>query len=199
MAGVKTVEVMLERPGQIQTDDFVGCIHGVVVNGRHLNMSSPLDSRAISENCQRVEDVCQSSPFPFTANGNKCGPTGECIDLWDNYMCRCDNVLAPNCNDAFTPFSFQLGAFIEFRPSEMYTRSQILHAIYSENDESRIKREVWSARKSLMFSFRTIQPDAILLYAASGKDYTLLEVRDFANENYSFWRDVEVTSRINWI
>ncbi|ODM97824.1 Cadherin-related tumor suppressor [Orchesella cincta] len=172
VAGVKNVEVMLERPGQIQTDDFVGCIHSVVVNGRHLNMSSPMESRGVSENCQRVEDVCQSSGF------NKCGGTGQCIDAWDSYMCRCDNVLAPNCNDAFTAFSFQLGAFIEFRPSEMFTRSQILHAIYSESDEGRIKREISSSKKSLMFSFRTIQPDAILMYAASGKDYTLIELEN---------------------
>lgn len=177
LAGVKNVEVMLERPGQIQTDDFVGCIHSVVVNGRHLNMTFPIESRGVSENCERVEDVCQSSAF----TGSKCGLSGQCIDMWDSYMCRCDNVLAPNCNEAFTPFSFQLGAFIEFRPNEMFTRNQILHAIYAESDEGRIKREIstFSTKKSLMFSFRTIQPDAILMYAASGKDYTLVEVSTY--------------------
>lgn len=175
---------MLERPGQIQTDDFVGCIHSVAVNGRHLNMSSPIESRAVTENCQRIEDICQlgSQSSTFSSHlSNKCGgaSSSECIDLWDSYMCRCgdDNVLTPNCNEAFTPFSFQLGAFIEFRPSEIYTRSQILHGIYSENDEGRIKREIGSSsKKSLMFSFRTIQPDAVLMYAASGKDFTLIEV-----------------------
>jgi len=164
---VQDVEAILERPGQIQSDDFVGCIHSVIVNGRHLNMSSPQNARAITDKCQRVHDLCESG-------SSKCGSEGQCVDLWDSYTCKCDGMFAPNCNEAFSPFSFSNGAFVEYQIGERYRRSQLLHMVYSERDSGRERREI-SGRK-LAFNFRTVMQDSVLFYSASGKDYTMLEV-----------------------
>jgi protocadherin Fat 4 len=167
IGGVRDVESILERPGQIETDDFVGCIHSIVVNGRHLNLSTPLESRSISDQCQRVEDVCELSSY-------KCGLQGQCIDLWDSHMCNCNGLIAPNCQESFTPYSFSLGSYVEFRAGDRYKRSQILHDVYSDYEGRRKRREI--STKSISLSFRTIQQDGIILFAASGKDYTLIEV-----------------------
>jgi len=184
IGGVRDVESILERPGQIQTDDFVGCIHSVVVNGRHLNMSTPLESRAISDQCQRVEDVCELSTYQVK---NKCGYQGQCIDMWDSYICRCDGLISPNCHESFTPYSFSSGSYVEFRAGDKYKRSQLLHDVYSDYEHQRKRREISS--KSISLSFRTIQQDGIIFYAASGKDFTLIEVRFIAsssNNSYMF-------------
>lgn len=43
----------MERPGQILSDDFVGCIHSVQINGRHLNLSKPIKSYGVEPACNR--------------------------------------------------------------------------------------------------------------------------------------------------
>ena len=37
-----TVDPIQERPGQVVSDDFIGCMHGVSINGRPLNLSGPI-------------------------------------------------------------------------------------------------------------------------------------------------------------
>ena len=166
LGGLQSVDPILQRPDQIHTDDFVGCVHSVVVNGRQLNLSASLDSRAISATCQRVNDICEGS-------SNKCG-AGKCIDLWDSYTCECPNgVLAPNCGEAFQPYTFSVGSFVEYKVGEKYRRSQLLQGSLSRSHQRR-KREIRS--KSISFDFRTIHNEAVLLYSASDKDYTMIEV-----------------------
>jgi protocadherin Fat 4 len=166
IGGVDNIETVLERPGQIQTDDFVGCVHSIAVNGRFLNLSTPLDSRGITEECQRVEGVCEASSY-------KCG-SGQCVDLWDSHSCNCNGILATNCLEAFVPYSFSTGSYVEYRLGERYKRSQILLAGKHSSSESRQRRDISS--KSLSLSFRTIQTEGVLLYTASEQDYTLVEV-----------------------
>lgn len=161
---MKDIESVLERPGQIQTDDFVGCIHSIGVNGRFLNMSMPLESRGISEECQRSENVC---------SGSKCGG-GQCIDLWDTNACNCNGIIASNCQEAFLPFSFSTGSYVEYKLGEKYKRSQILPHQQSAT-RARKLREIAST-KSVSLSFRTIQTDGVLFYSGSEQDYTLVEV-----------------------
>lgn len=167
IGGVKDIESVLERPGQIQTDDFVGCIHSIAVNGRPLNMSTPFESRGISEECQREHNVCGYS--------NKCGG-GQCIDLWDSNACNCNGIIASNCQEAFLPFSFSSGSYIEYKVGEKYKRSQILPTYHRvKSSQVRRNREI-ATSKSVALSFRTIQTDGVLFYAASDQDYTLIEV-----------------------
>lgn len=60
LGGLQTADPVLERPGQVSNDDFVGCVHSVAVNGRQLNMSSPLHSRGVEATCGRPGSVCAS-------------------------------------------------------------------------------------------------------------------------------------------
>jgi protocadherin Fat 4 len=167
VGGLRNVSVLLERPGQIHTDDFVGCIHSLEINGRPTSLSSPLDSHAVSESCQRVPNVCDSS-------NHKCGASGQCVDLWDSYTCLCSGVTAPNCDEALAPYTFRSGAFVELRIGEKYRRHSLLQTLYISYRE---RPEAEVPTKSISFNFRTMERDGILLYAASNRDYTLLEVR----------------------
>lgn len=42
LGGVMTVDPLQERPNQVHSDDFVGCIHSVSINGRSLNFSASI-------------------------------------------------------------------------------------------------------------------------------------------------------------
>lgn len=61
IGGLQAADPVLERPGQISNDDFVGCVHSVSVNGRALNLSSPLHSRGVDATCGRPGSVCQAA------------------------------------------------------------------------------------------------------------------------------------------
>ena len=58
VGGLNGADPVLERPGQISNDDFVGCVHSVAVNGRLLNLSSPLHARGVESTCGRAGSVC---------------------------------------------------------------------------------------------------------------------------------------------
>ena len=45
IGGVMTVDPIQERPGQVHSDDFIGCMHGASINGRPLNLSAPIQVR----------------------------------------------------------------------------------------------------------------------------------------------------------
>jgi len=167
VGGLKNVSVLLERPGQLHTDDFIGCIHSLEINGRASNITSPLESRGVSETCQHSPTICDPG-------NHQCGAQGKCIDLWDTYTCRCPDITAPNCEEALAPYTLRSGAFLEFRPGERYNREQLLQSLYVNYREP--KQGIDISAKSISFSFRTMQANGVLLYAASNKDFTMLEV-----------------------
>ena len=47
IGGVMTVDPIEERPRQVLSDDFVGCIHSASINGRALNLSAPIQVKYI--------------------------------------------------------------------------------------------------------------------------------------------------------
>ncbi|KAI5642703.1 cadherin domain-containing protein [Phthorimaea operculella] len=54
IGGLHKADPVLERPGQIHSDDFVGCMHSISINGRQLNLSNPIRSRGVEPNCERT-------------------------------------------------------------------------------------------------------------------------------------------------
>ncbi|XP_059046362.1 cadherin-related tumor suppressor [Achroia grisella] len=178
IGGLHKADPVLERPGQIHSDDFVGCMHSISINGRLLNMSNPLHAYGVDTNCQRSEkgachkrDSCRN---------------GECLDRWKTNYCKCDgNFISPDCSLSLQSISVNENGFISFIVSEKHRRMQLLETFYGGNTgwDKKISRSLSktviklnSPAKSLSFSFRTYRKDGILFYAATDKYYTLIEL-----------------------
>lgn len=120
MGGLENADPVLERPGQVHSDDFVGCVHSVSINGRALNLSNPLASRGVKSTCVR------SKNNPCIRGGKDavslCGADAKCYDKWHQVSCRCGSVIAPNCGTALEPITLSEGGYIEFKVCEKYVR-----------------------------------------------------------------------------
>lgn len=191
LGGVATIEAIQDRPGQVHSDDFVGCFQSVSVNGRSLNLSSPLKSRGVTSTCHRRRDICN-------VHAPSCGTGGTCIDGWSNATCVCQGGLqAPNCFVALEPLSFTAGSYVEFHISERHRRRQILQTLYSSGQKwkreiqvenswsntrlSRGRREIGEAvsmHNSVSVSFRTVSKNGYLFFAATNNDFTTLRLQD---------------------
>lgn len=167
VGGVMTIDPIQERPGQVDSDDFVGCIQSVFVNGRQLNMSAPIQARGISDKCQRVADACRDSP---------CGAGATCLDRWSRHVCLCPGgVMAPDCSAALEPSSFQ-GGHVEFSVTDRHRRRQLVPRLFSSAGWRRRREVAARPDKTLSMRVRTVDTDGVVLYAATNNDFTLLQV-----------------------
>lgn len=114
LGGLASADPVLERPGQVHSDDFVGCLHSVSINGRALNLSSPLIARGIKSTCPRSE-IGPCSQAAKDDSNFACARGQQCYDKWHQVACRCDSFVAPNCNGALEPVRLSDGAFVEFK------------------------------------------------------------------------------------
>ncbi|CAH1187899.1 unnamed protein product [Phyllotreta striolata] len=175
IGGLISADPVLERPGQVHSDDLVGCVHSVSINGRQLNLSRPLSSEGIENKCVQKGSCQKPSADP-------CLGFGSCIDHWDSISCRCGgDLISPNCHSGLQPISVSDGGFVEFTVSKKHRRMQLLDNIYKGST-------VWShqkqaaggtgAGKSVSVLFRTVQQHGIILHATSNKYYTSIELID---------------------
>ncbi|RLU20894.1 hypothetical protein DMN91_007508 [Ooceraea biroi] len=188
LGGLENADPVLERPGQVHSDDFVGCIHSVSINGRALNLTNPLTSHGVKSTCVR------SQQSPCLRNEKQavsvCGVNAQCYDKWHQVTCQCGSLTAPNCHGALEPVTLSEGGFVEFKVSEKHRRMQLLEYLYGGSTmwhTNRIKRNVIedptfiinsTPLKTLGLMFRTVKPDGILMYAATNKHFTSIELRN---------------------
>lgn len=205
VGGLQAADPVLERPGQISNDDFVGCVHSVSVNGRPLNLSSPLHSRGVETTCGRPGSLCARTqprtvglqdldseevpPQGVSRLAPRCGSLGSCVDRWTSSACECSTgvgatgVLAPDCVESLQPSTLADGAFLSFRVSDMHRRMQLLDQVYRGTtrwhgrDKHHHHQHHHHHPKTLSVSFRTVRRDGLILYAASNKDFTAIELR----------------------
>lgn len=175
IGGVSSADPLLERPGQVHSDDFIGCMHSVTINGYGLNLSSPISSKGVDPFCNRQGQCAQSSML--------CGEGSSCLDRWTGVMCKCEEngVLSPNCFQAFKPVSLSEGAYLEYKITEKHRRMHLLESIYNGTTvwQYRNKRSslIVTPTKELSLMFRTMKSNATILLAASNSDFTLVKVR----------------------
>lgn len=180
IGGLANADPILERPGQVRSDDLVGCVHSVSVNGRALNLSSPLRSGGVVPTCSRRSSCLQRPPH------GPCGQFGTCLDRWSAVHCKCGaDLSSPNCHSALEPITVSDGGFVEFHISEKHRRMQLLDQIYGGNrqwqrrdETTRDKRAATSPPKSVSFLFKTVRESGVLFYAGSNKHYTSVELVD---------------------
>ena len=118
MGGLSNPDPALERPGQLHSDDFVGCMHSVFVDGRSLNLSNPLSFSGVRPSCSRTENGPCSRSNAWERD-NVCGQ-GKCYDKWDQAACQCGRITAPNCIGALEPISLAEGGFIEYKVNILF-------------------------------------------------------------------------------
>ncbi|KYB27849.1 cadherin-related tumor suppressor [Tribolium castaneum] len=172
IGGLNSADPVLERPGQIHSDDLVGCVHSVSVNGRLLNLSHPLHSDGIQNTCIR-KGSCRG------VTSDPCMGYGTCLDHWSAVNCDCgNNLIAPNCHGALQPISLSDGAFVEFAISKKHKRMQLLEIFYGGSTLWKPKQPKESPSKSVSFLFRTVRTQGVLFYATSNKQYTSVELID---------------------
>ncbi|XP_062429972.1 protocadherin Fat 4 [Rhea pennata] len=94
VAGISSLEPILQRRGQVESHDFVGCIMEFAVNGRPLEPSQALAAQGILDQCPRLEGVCTTSP---------CQHGGTCVDHWSWQQCHCkDGLTGKHCEKYIT-------------------------------------------------------------------------------------------------
>ncbi|XP_078600673.1 protocadherin Fat 4-like [Branchiostoma floridae x Branchiostoma japonicum] len=164
LGGVQTIDAILVRPGQVSSNDFVGCIREVTINGVPLNLAGPLSSRGISDRCPRaVSDVCSPDP---------CKNGAACQDKWSSHQCQCSDIyVGDNCEKRRVPFSFGGSSFVEFQIKESYVRQLQL------GNQVSSRRRRANQDTSLSLKFRTRENSGLLLYAGGSSRYTVLEVK----------------------
>lgn len=214
IGGLVSADPILERSGQILSDDFVGCIHSVTINGKALNLSDPIKSRGVDPKCGRsLQSPCHRGSnllnletSEATIQSSVCGAFAKCHDKWHTVTCSCGNsdLISPNCNEALEPITLLDGGYIEFKISENHRRMHLLESIYggstqwhtSALNDSRVLNKskrfspnlsalalqsfltpgVSQPPKRISLMFRTTKRDGLLIYSASNKDFTSVEV-----------------------
>lgn len=181
IGGLESADPVLERPGQIHSDDLVGCVHSVSVNGRALNLSSPLHQQGVHPGCNRHS--CQQ-----TLATERCGNYAtQCIDRWTTSLCQCGGHLqSPDCADSLEPVTLTNGGYLEFQISELYRRMQLLDNLYngmSAWSPGRTRRHstynisaYYEPAKLMSVLFRTYKSNGLILYAATNDMYTSISL-----------------------
>lgn len=212
IGGLSSADPILERPGQVHSDDLVGCLHSVHIGGRALNLSLPLQQKGILAGCNR--QACQ----PALAAERCGGFAGQCIDRWSSSLCQCGGHLqSPDCSDSLEPITLGEGAFVEFRISEIYRRMQLLDNLYNsksawlDNQQMRERRavsnfstasQIYEAPKMLSMLFRTYKDQGQILYAATNQMFTSLSLREgrlvyYSKQHLTINMTVQETSTLN--
>uniref|UniRef100_T1GIG1 Uncharacterized protein n=1 Tax=Megaselia scalaris TaxID=36166 RepID=T1GIG1_MEGSC len=114
IGGLSSADPILERPGQLHSDDLVGCVHSVSINGRFLNLSNPIEQNAILPTCNRNNNggPC-SEGLPEDPTLSLCGNYGTCYDRWHTAQCRCGgDLFSPDCYNSIEPISLSDGGFM---------------------------------------------------------------------------------------
>uniref|UniRef100_T1JHZ3 Uncharacterized protein n=1 Tax=Strigamia maritima TaxID=126957 RepID=T1JHZ3_STRMM len=158
VGGVRTAEAIVERPGQVLTDDFVGCLRSVLINGKHLDLNQPLAFFGTSDTCLKL-----------TCKDDSCSENSVCSN----------GLVAMDCTDAFDAFSFNGGTYVELETTELYRRYQLLPHFYQGSKNGRSKRYTKGETSQwLSLQFHTLKRNGLLLHAASKSEFTLLEIHD---------------------
>lgn len=70
LGGIPGLSSILERPGQVSSVDFVGCIKGVSLNGFEKNLFRE------AKNVSGITDTCNQVEGGACNKGSECGRSG---------------------------------------------------------------------------------------------------------------------------
>uniref|UniRef100_A0A671UUC1 Protocadherin Fat 4 n=1 Tax=Sparus aurata TaxID=8175 RepID=A0A671UUC1_SPAAU len=182
VGGVRSIEPVLHRRGQVATHDFVGCIMEFAVNGRPLEPSQALASRGILDRCPRLEGACTTSP---------CRHGGTCLDHWSWQQCQCvDGFTGKYCEKymtADTALSLDGTGRLDYSmkqgPKRDVLLRQSLQGVTSDP----------ASPSSLEVKFRTRSKTGTLLHVQESSNYTTVKMR---NGNIHYISDAGVGGKV---
>nr|XP_056711917.1 protocadherin Fat 4 [Euleptes europaea] len=166
IGGVRSIEPILQRKGQVESHDFVGCIMEFAVNGRPLEPSQALAAEGILDQCPRLEGACAVNP---------CQHGGTCIDYWSWQQCHCKEGLAgKNCEKyltADTALSLEGKGRLDYymrqnRKWEYMMKLNIGDAILEPQ-----------SMNSIEVKFRTRSENGILIHIQENSNYTTVKIK----------------------
>uniref|UniRef100_A0A3P9NIR3 Protocadherin Fat 4 n=1 Tax=Poecilia reticulata TaxID=8081 RepID=A0A3P9NIR3_POERE len=182
VGGVRSIEPVLHRRGQIATHDFVGCIMELAVNGRPLEPSQALASHGILDRCPRLEGACTASP---------CRHGGTCLDHWSWQQCQCvDGFTGKFCEKymtADTALSLDGTGRLDYALKQGPKRDVLLRRSLQGVASDRI------SPSSLEVKFRTRSKTGTLLHIQESSNYTTVKLR---NGNINYISDAGVGGKV---
>ncbi|XP_055033441.2 protocadherin Fat 4 [Misgurnus anguillicaudatus] len=167
VGGVRSIEALLHRKGQVATHDFVGCIMEFAVNGRPLEPSQALASHGVLDRCPRLEGACASEP---------CRHGGTCLDMWSWRQCQCaEGFTGSSCDKyitADTALSLDGSGRLDYSLSQSRKRDVLLWRALQDSNRPD------SEYSSLELKFRTRSASGTLLHAQENSNYTTIRLKN---------------------
>ncbi|CAB1337314.1 unnamed protein product [Coregonus sp. 'balchen'] len=180
--GVRSIEPVLHRRGQVATHDFVGCIMEFAVNGRPLEPSQALASHGILDRCPRLEGACTANP---------CRHGGTCIDYWSWQQCKCmEGFTGKYCEKyitADTALSLDGTGRLDYAMRQSPKRDVLLRQSLMGLTSD------LSGPSSLEIKFRTRSKSGTLLHVQESSNYTTIKLK---NGNVQYISDAGVGGKV---
>uniref|UniRef100_A0A8D0H047 FAT atypical cadherin 4 n=1 Tax=Sphenodon punctatus TaxID=8508 RepID=A0A8D0H047_SPHPU len=161
VGGIRSLEPILQRRGQVESHDFVGCIMEFAVNGRPLEPSQALAAQGILDRY-----ACALSP---------CQHGGTCTDYWSWQQCHCkDGLTGKHCEKyitADTALSLEGKGRLDY------------HMNLNKKREYMLKHGTKGAFlepqnvNSLEVKFRTRSENGILIHIQESSNYTTVKIK----------------------
>uniref|UniRef100_A0A8D2JBT4 FAT atypical cadherin 4 n=1 Tax=Varanus komodoensis TaxID=61221 RepID=A0A8D2JBT4_VARKO len=166
IGGIRSLEPILQRKGQVESHDFVGCIMEFAVNGRPLEPNQALSAEGILDQCPRLEGTCAINP---------CQHGGTCMDYWSWQQCHCkEGLTGKHCEKyvtADTALSLEGKGRLDYhirqnRKWEHIMRSSIGNAILDPQSIG-----------SIEVKFRTRSKIGVLIHIQESSNYTTVKIK----------------------
>ncbi|XP_071411660.1 protocadherin Fat 4-like [Pithys albifrons albifrons] len=166
VGGIRSIEPILQRRGQVESHDFVGCIMEFAVNGRPLEPSQALAAQGILDQCPRLEGACTTSP---------CQYGGTCVDHWSWQQCHCkDGLTGKHCEKyitADTALSLEGKGRLDYHMSPNKKRDYVMRlgARSASMGPPNVER--------LEVKFRTRSENGVLLHIQESSNFTTVKIK----------------------
>ncbi|XP_058048914.1 protocadherin Fat 4 isoform X2 [Ahaetulla prasina] len=167
IGGIKSLDQVLQRKGQVESYDFVGCIMEFAVNGRPLEPNQALSAERILDQCPRLEGTCAINP---------CQHGGTCLDHWSWQQCTCkEGLTGKHCEKyltADTALSLEGKGRLDYHMRQN-RKWEYMMRYYTGN-------AIMEPRSmgSLEVKFRTRNKSGVLIHIQESSNYTTVKIKN---------------------
>ncbi|XP_067849588.1 protocadherin Fat 4 [Heptranchias perlo] len=167
VGGIRSIEPILQRKGQVVTHDFVGCVMEFAVNGRPLEPSQALANHGILDRCLRVEGACLNSP---------CQHDSSCVDYWSWQQCKCKHGFTGKYCEKLVNVDTALSLDGRGRLDYTINQNQKRDYLLKQSLKGQPPDPVSASR--LDIKFRTRSKNGILIHVQESSNYTTVKVKN---------------------
>ncbi|KAJ6650293.1 hypothetical protein lerEdw1_013425 [Lerista edwardsae] len=166
IGGIRSLGPILQRKGQVESHDFVGCIMEFAVNGRPLEPNQALAAEGILDQCPRLEGTCAINP---------CQHGGTCVDYWSWQQCHCkEGLTGKHCEKYITA---DTALSLEGKGHLVYHMSQNRKWEYMMRQRTGNTILEPQMMNSLEIKFRTRSESGVLIHVQESSNYTTVKIK----------------------